>query len=154
MAHMTAEQFFFLSGAELKAQKVVYRRHRVNRGELSALLAVVSFLTLYGRQVVSGRVLIEWLGITGQVKRNFHGYLWGCVKHGMLHRLRYVAGKQTGPGYSLGLTPYGAKVLGDFWRELEKLEKGRPVGGGIEGLLIDPNRPPKRYTLVERGRME
>lgn len=149
--HGKADQFFFMLAAEKKAAGRMWKRYKVNRFELNILCALSSYLQLKGKQITSKKIFTDWLGFSYRMEHKTNGYFFGLIRKGLITRLAY---RRTA-GNSLALSPFGVRVLEEFYAEVEAIDQAtrdRKKLPGFKSLPIDNNLLPRGYILLDAGR--
>jgi hypothetical protein len=154
MAYTKQDQFYFLSYAEQRAARLIYRKYKVNRFELVLLCGIFTFLQLNGKRTVGRGPLFEWLGCSSSVKYKSHGYLHGLIKRGAVHNLAYKKQLSRG-GSSYAISAFGWMVIDEYYQEVERIDritrdrKTKPSG---KAIVVHSTEDIPGYILISAGR--
>lgn len=148
-----ADDLFYMQGIEKRASKVIWKKYQINRYELNMLTSITAYLQLHGKQVISRKIFTDWLGLNYKLEKMCWNYLRGLISKGAVHRLTYR--NRTGEGNSLCVSPFGCRVLDDYYAAVEgiaAMDSARLQRPGYHSLVVDSNNLPAGYTLAQAGR--
>lgn len=111
---------FIMSLLERRAAYSCWNKFHINRFELWMLMSLSALMLLYRAKSMGKRQLFDTITGNGRIKRQFEGYFRGLLTKGFIKEVQMHNGKI---GYLL--TPLASRVLNEFERRLDELEKGQ-----------------------------
>jgi len=153
MAYTREDDYFYMEAREIEAAKAIIRQYGVNRFELNMLCSLAAYLQFHNKRIVGRKLLTDWLGMSYRLEKKAWAYIEGLIKRGCVHHLTW-RNQKPGTGNSLGISPFGGKVLRLYWSELDRINKRdreRKQKPSYETLIFQD--PPEGYTTRQLGRM-
>lgn len=135
-----------------RASKLIYQRYGMNFFELDMLCALTTCLIIHNKRVMSRLTICRWLGFGMRREKKSFGYFQGLSRLGAIHVLTW-RNQKPGTGNSIALTPFGAKVLTDYWNELARLEGIEQNHHHNDYQGITAVESPEGYTPTQLGRV-